>query len=136
MCYNFSGSWSDPGPHSSYEDAIGSGSSSSSTGLAYWANYRQFPTSKILLGIPFYGKDFDNDAAAITYRGIIELYPDAYNDDQVLNIYYDGVNTVKAKTRYVIDNQYSGIMIWEIGQDSRDATSSLLNAIDEEINSY
>lgn len=133
MGYNFSGSWSDPGPHSSYEDAIGSGSDVSSTGLAYWANYRKFPKSKILLGVPFYGKDFDNNAAGITYRSIVEMFPDAPNHDQVANIYYDGIETIKAKTQYVIENYFAGIMIWEIGQDTYADSTSLLKAIDEEI---
>ncbi len=136
MCYNFSGSWSDPGPHSSYEDAIGSGSSISSTGLAYWTNYRQFPKSKILLGIPFYGRDFDNNGAGISYYRIVEDYPEAPHQDQVANIYYNGIETIKAKTVYVMENNFSGIMIWELGQDSPVDSISLLNAIDEEIRSF
>ncbi|MQY79597.1 MAG: hypothetical protein GH151_10470 [Bacteroidetes bacterium] len=39
----FSGWWTGSGPHSSYEDAIGSGSDEGSTGLAYWVNYRGCP---------------------------------------------------------------------------------------------
>jgi len=135
MCYDFSGSWSDPGPHSSYEDAIGSGATVESTGLAYWVNYRQWSKSNILLGVPFYGRDFDNNGKGITYSTIVTLYPEAPNFDQVANIYYNGIETIKSKTRYVLENQYSGIMIWEIGQDSSVDSISLLNAIDEEINS-
>lgn len=71
MCYDFSGPWSAPGPHSSYEQSLGSGSSISSTGLAYWINYRKWPKEKILLGVPFYGCDFDKGGGeGITYTDI------------------------------------------------------------------
>ncbi len=130
MAYDYSGPWSDPGPHSSFEDAIGSGSSSSSLGLAYWVNYRGWPKNKILLGVPFYGRDFDiGGGSGVSYSDILADYPDAYLFDQKDNIYYNGVNTIAQKTQYVIDNQYSGIMIWELGQDSPVDSVSLLSAI-------
>lgn len=130
MCYDYSGPWSDPGPHSSFEDAIGSGSSSSSLGLAYWVNYRGWPKEKILLGVPFYGRDFDiGGGEGVSYADILKEYPDAYLYDQRDNIYYNGINTITQKTQYVIDNNYSGIMIWEIAQDSKVDSVSLLSAI-------
>jgi GH18 family chitinase len=51
--------------------------------------------------------------------------------DRVANIYYNGVETMTRKTQYVLDNDYSGIMIWELGQDvgSEADSISLLNAI-------
>lgn len=135
MCYDFSGPWSAPGPHSSYEQSIGSGSSSSSTGLAYWINYRKWPKEKILLGVPFYGRDFDNQGGqGITYSEITGLSSDAYLNDRINNIYYNGVVTMARKTRYVVENDYAGIMIWEIGQDSRIDSTSLLSTINSLIN--
>ncbi len=135
MCYDFSGPWSAPGPHSSYEQSIGSGSSIYSTGLAYWINARKWPKEKILLGVPFYGRDFDNGGGeGITYADILKLSPEAYKYDRINNIYYNGIETIARKTRYVVDNKLSGIMIWEIGQDSQVDSTSLLNAIDNEIN--
>ncbi|HLF35640.1 MAG TPA: glycosyl hydrolase family 18 protein [Cyclobacteriaceae bacterium] len=131
MCYDFSGPWSDPGPHSSFEDAIGSGSSASSLGLAYWVNYRGWPKEKILLGVPFYGRDFDTGGGAgVSYADILTEFPDAYLYDQKENIYYNGIATIAQKTQYVMDNNYSGIMIWEIAQDSQVDSLSLLSAID------
>ena len=132
MCYDFSGPWSDPGPHSSFEQAVGSGDDENALGLAYWVNYRGFPKEKILMGVPFYGRDFDyNDGAGVTYASIVDEYPDAPYMDQVDNIYYNGVETMARKTQYVLDNDYSGIMIWELAQDvGPEADSiSLLNAI-------
>jgi len=135
MCYDFSGPWSTPGPHSSYEQSIGSGSSSSSAGLAYWINYRKWPKEKILLGVPFYGRDFDNNGGeGITYSDILKLSPDAYLRDRINNIYYNGIPTMSGKTQYVVDNNLSGIMIWEIAQDSGVDSTSLLSAINSVIN--
>jgi len=134
MAYDFSGPWSAPGPHSSYEDAIGSGSDVSATGLAYWVNFRQWPKNNILLGVPFYGRDFDNQQGiGIAYEDILELYPDAWQYDQVANIYYNGIPTMQHKTQYVKDEQYAGIMIWELAHDHPADSLSLLNAIDQVI---
>lgn len=132
MSYDFSGTWSDPGPHSAYADAIGSGNTRSSTGLAYWVNYRGWPKDHILLGVPFYGKDFDQGGGfLLKYSEILNQFPDAYKYDRINNIYYDGIKTMADKTQYVIDNGFSGIMIWEITQDSKADSTSLLNAIDK-----
>lgn len=134
MSYDFTGSWSAPGSHSAYADAIGSGSSINSTGLAYWVNYRGWPKQKVLLGVPFYGKDFDQGGSYLTYADILRLYPDAYKNNRVNNIYYDGINTMADKAQYVADNQYAGIMIWQIIQDTRADSTSLLNVIDKVLN--
>ena len=86
--------------------------------------------------MPFYGRDFDNNGAGISYSRIVELYPDAPHQDRVANIYYNGIETIKAKTRYVMENNFAGIMIWELGHDSPVDSISLLNAIDEEIRAF
>ena len=129
MAYDFTGSWSEPGPHSSYEDAIGSGSSVSSTGLAYWINYRGWPAEKILLGVPFYGRDFSNGGKGITYRAILQRYPGAYDRDQVDEIYYNGRITIGRKASYVKHHGVGGIMIWELSQDTYVDSLRLLRVI-------
>jgi chitinase len=130
MSYDFTGPWSEPGPHSAFADAIGSGNDINSTGLAYWVNYRGWPKEHVLLGVPFYGKDFDQEGGLLlSYADILKQFPDAYKSDRVNNIYYDGINTIAEKTQYVVDNQYSGIMIWEITQDSHVDSTSLLSTI-------
>ena len=134
MAYDFSGSWSGPGPHSSYEDAIGSGSGQWSTGLAYWINYRGWPMEKILLGVPFYGRDFDLNGKGISYRDIVSQFPEAPGFDQINNIYYNGVETIRRKAVYVVENELSGIMMWELAHDSPEDSISLLNVIDAVIN--
>jgi chitinase len=130
MSYDFTGTWTAPGPHSSFTDAIGSGNTVNSTGLAYYANYRGWPKEKLLLGVPFYGKDFDIGGGMYTaYSDILLLHPEAYKYDQIDNIYYNGVSTITGKAQYVNDNGFSGIMIWEITQDSIVDSTSLLTAI-------
>lgn len=130
MAYDFSGPWSLPGPHSSYEQAIGTGNTSASTGLAYWEAYRGWPKSKILLGVPFYGRDFDvNQGEGISWRDILLRYPEAHLTDRVANIYYNSPATIAAKTRYAVDNGYGGIMIWELAQDTQEGEFRLLEAV-------
>lgn len=132
MAYDFTGPWSAPGPHSAFKDAIGSGNDINSTGLAYWVNYRGWPKEHVLLGVPFYGRDFDNlGGEGIAYSQILGLFPDAYLADRVNNIYYDGIATMAEKTQYVADNHYSGIMIWEITTDSPVDSTSLLSTINK-----
>jgi len=135
MGYNFSGPWSDPGPHSSYEQCIGSGNTSSSTGLAYWANYRGWDKNKLVLGVPFYGRDFDVDGGKpITYKDIIALDPTAAYVNQWNNIYYDGIDAVTRKAEYIVANNFPGMMIWELGQDAGVDSLSLLTAMDGVLN--
>lgn len=134
MAYDFSGWWTGPGPHSSYEDAIGSGSDEVSTGLAYWVNYRGWPKEKILLGVPFYGRDFDDNGKSISYRTIASQFPEAPEYDQINNIYYNGKETIRRKATYIVENQFSGIMMWELAHDAPEDSISLLNVIDEVIN--
>jgi len=135
MAYDFSGPWSAPGPHSSFEQSIGSGSNVSSTGLAYWVNFRNWSKDKIILGVPFYGRDFDNQGGTgITYASILDINPDAWKYDQVANIYYNGIATMEQKVQYIKDHQYPGVMIWELGQDHPADSLSLLNTIDQVLN--
>ena len=135
MAYDFSGPWSNPGPHSSYDQSIGRGASASSTGLAYWAGYRKWPSSKLVLGLPFYGRNFDDrGGSGIAYRDIVNLDADAPSKDRIKNIYYNGLQTIADKTQYVVDNNFPGVMIWELAHDVEDPAISLLDAIDRVAN--
>ena len=107
-------------PHSSYADAISS--------LNHWGSFG-FSNDKMYLGVPFYGKD---SQGTYTYKYIIDTYAPAPEVDLIGGINFNGIDTIKDKTRYVVENQYAGIMIWEISQDTDDG-SSLLTAINEVI---
>jgi len=66
MAYNASGLWniSNPGPHSSFEFAEES--------IDFWMITNNIPAHKLVLGMPFYGINFDPDIAASTTYGEIE----------------------------------------------------------------
>jgi hypothetical protein len=112
-------------PHSTYEDAV--------AGLLHWESLG-FPRPKMILGLPFFGKDTDlqtiNDYYA--YKNIINLYHPAPDVDEVAGINFNGIETIKAKTEYVLENNYGGVMFWELTNDTNDPTS-LLTAVSETV---
>lgn len=62
------------------------------------------------------------------------MYQNAYRKDHTayngMDVYYNGVETIKKKTGYAKEN-LGGIMIWELTQDTGNAEKSLLQAIGE-----
>ena len=93
--------------------------------LDYWQSYG-LPTEKTVLGVPFYGRP-----DGVAYRSLIEVDPAAAQRDESdfsgRKIYYNGIPTMQRKTELAL-KRASGIMIWELAQDSTDSTS-LLSAI-------
>ena len=120
MVYDKTGPWQpeDAGPHSPYSYA--------EEALTYWTKERKIPAEKLTLGIPFYGWDFDK-VNSIAYRELVAIDSANAYQDQVGNIYYNGIPTIKKKTRLAM-RSFGGIMIWELAQDSQDDLS-LLKAI-------
>lgn len=107
--------------HSQYEFAVNCGT--------YWTETRGLPGYKAVLGVPFYARPSWAD-----YGTILADVPDAYSRDSVsyngMEVYYNGVGTIKEKTKYAKEN-LGGIMIWELSQDTSDPEKSLLLAIGE-----
>lgn len=105
--------------HSQYEFAVSCG--------AYWKDTRGLPSHKVVLGVPFYARP-----SWAGYGAILADVPEAWSKDNVtyngMNVYYNGVDTIKKKTRYAKEN-LGGIMIWELTQDAADSDKSLLQAI-------
>ncbi|MCP4639149.1 MAG: hypothetical protein GY851_01880 [bacterium] len=89
------------------------------------------PPAKIGLGVPFYGRRMANTDEAMAYQGIVEQFAPSLEDDEAGGFYYNGPAMMRRKTRLAFDNGLSGIMIWEIGQDTHD-DSSLLRTIKDE----
>jgi GH18 family chitinase len=106
-----------PPNHSTFEFAVAS--------LDYWESYGA-PREKEVLGVPFYGKKAND--TSYSYKFITDTYQPGPEVDYIAGIGFNGINTVKQKTEYVLNNCYRGIMIWEISQDTFDETS-LLTAI-------
>lgn len=132
MIYDKTGPWSGTitGSHSDWDFFTNA--------IYYWLNNRKLPKEKLIAGVPFYGYKFSsrhyaNDALALTYKQILELYPeqDAHLKDSIGLLYYDGMPTIRRKAEYVKEQDLGGIMFWEMTQDTKDTEKSLLNQIYE-----
>jgi len=107
-------------PHSTFEDAVAA--------LHHWESFG-VPRSKMVLGLPFYGRDADPDSwVYYPYREIVALYAPPPEADDVAGINFNGIKTIQTKTAYIVEQHYGGVMIWELTNDSDD-TTSLLTAI-------
>ncbi|WP_445722232.1 glycosyl hydrolase family 18 protein [Flavobacterium sp.] len=128
MSYDLTGPWnpSNPGQHSPYSLAVDQ--------FNYWTS-RGLPSSKAIIGLPFYGFGFGSSAnQGISYADIVATYPGSENTDQVANtIYYNGIPTIKQKTAFAVQNA-GGVMIWQLAQDAT-GVKSLLSAVDDIIKS-
>lgn len=109
--------------HSTYEQSIAD--------IAFFLD-AGVPAEKLFLGIPFYGRQMISPQRAFTYAEIIDTYAPEADVNEVENIYFNGIQSVRDKTRYAYENEIGGIMIWEIAQDTQDETS-LLKSIGESI---
>lgn len=105
--------------HSPYQFAVDCG--------RYWKETRGLPAHKVVLGFPFYARPSWAD-----YGAILAAVPEASGSDHVLyngmEVYYNGVGTIREKTRYALET-LGGVMIWELTQDTSDRSKSLLQAI-------
>ena len=129
MAYDGAGPWNPkaPGQHSSFEFATNN--------VAYWLK-RGLPKSKAVLGVPFYGYGFGEAfrKGDYGYAKILAAYPGAEKSDQVGNmIWYNGLPTIRAKSRYVVEEGLGGIMIWSLDYDVK-GERSLLTTIHETLN--
>jgi len=124
MAYDGAGPWNPeaPGQHSSMKMAKES--------TEYWLK-RGLPKAKAVLGVPFYGYGFGKafKKRDYPYNEVVAAYPGAENADQVgETIWYNGVPTIKAKAKYVVDEGLGGVMIWSLDTDAK-GEKSLLSAI-------
>jgi len=129
MVYDFTGPWNPTasGQHSSYDNAIKS--------INYWKNTVGISGSKLTLGVPFYGYDFTNSSnvTSFTFGQMVSLNSSYSELDNIGSKFYNGRPTIKSKVK-LAGEQVSGIMIWELGQDSF-SEYSLLKTIHSEYNS-
>lgn len=110
--------------HSAYDFAVNCGK--------YWKNTRKMDASKVVLGVPFYGRP-----SWASYEEFLAADPKAAEGDVTnyngMEAHYNGPQTIRKKTEYALEN-LGGVMIWEITQDTTDQKKSLLTAIGETIN--
>ena len=127
MSYDAYGTWTGAGQHSPYSLAVSDFNAWKAKGV---------DPRKLIVGIPFYGYSWGaNGNRALTFNQITASYPGAENQDYVNSggdqVYYNGIATIKQKTRYAVDNA-GGIMIWELTQDAS-GNKSLFKAMADEM---
>lgn len=126
MAYDGAGHWNPnaPGQHSSFEFATNN--------VGYWLG-RGLPKDKAVLGVPFYGYGFGEAfrKGDYPYSKIVTSYPGAEKTDQVgKTIWYNGIPTIQAKSKYVVEQGLGGMMIWSLDYDVK-GERSLLSAMHE-----
>jgi chitinase len=124
MAYDGAGYWDPnaPGQHSSLVFA--------QQNVTYWLG-RGLLKSQAVLGVPFYGYGFGQAFRKrdYPYSEIIAAYPGSELLDQIGDtIWYNGLPTIRAKAKYVVDQDLAGLMIWSLDYDGKDERS-LLSAI-------
>jgi GH18 family chitinase len=87
------------------------------------------PKDKLVLGMPFYGRA-EGWISAMNYQEIVSLCNPMPSENYCDNHFFNGIDLVQQKTQYVLNNNYGGVMIWNLAQDTHDKTS-LLNSIND-----
>ena len=126
MAYDATGPWNPslPGQHSSYSFA--------EDGIDFWKNSVGIASSRLNLGLPFYGYDFVNSSTvnAFTYAQMVNTDPSYADLDNVGTAYYNGRPTIESKIE-LASNEVGGVLIWELGQDSYNQYSLLTTIHDK-----
>lgn len=105
-----------PVQHASFEDF--------EKDLANWSEKLKTPKNKIIGGLPFYGFIWDKTekkkGESIRYNDILTQWGNqaADKDELEARIYYNGRHTIQQKCHYIKENNYGGVMIWQLFQDT------------------
>lgn len=94
--------------------------------LTYWIDQRGLPARKAVLGLPFYAKP-----GYISYKALLAKGANP-SEDSFEKVFYNGAETMKAKTELALSRGCGGVMIWEISQDAA-GEHSLVRAINQAI---
>lgn len=132
--YNFTGAWASSAvdQHSSFEHFTAA--------ATQWGITNGIDKSKIILGLPAYGIQFQSTtiptgAVRKAYKVILTEYvsdtpagKDEIEKDGKI-VFYNGHPLVQQKSDYVVDNDFGGILLNDLSDDSEDDATSLLNVI-------
>jgi chitinase len=93
--------------------------------LKFWLG-KGLPKSKAVIGVPFYGYDAvgRQSYTETQYKDIIAKDSSAANRDLSNGVGYNGIPTIKRKTQLAMSSA-SGIMIWQLSEDTNGSTSLL-----------
>ncbi|WP_428908187.1 glycosyl hydrolase family 18 protein [Niallia sp. Krafla_26] len=94
--------------------------------VTYWSHLfdkHEISREKLVLGVPFYAQPEDPNSKQISYNTIINQHPENSAKDIVhingITYHYNGEETVQKKTKLALDHGFGGMMVWEIGHDSK-----------------
>jgi chitinase len=112
------------GRHSTFENATAEVKKVIDAGVA---------PSKIVFGLPFYGRGIKERNKTPTYKEIVAKYQPKPEIDEVDGIYFNGPDTIRRKVSHAREKGLAGVMFWELGQDAG-GDASLLRVIYQEAN--
>jgi chitinase len=158
MTFNYHGEWSDQSGHNTplYPPSPGLDSAGSiSRDIDYWTLDRGVPSSKILLGLAFFGNSFNSEDlyqpftafSQASYRDIEPLVGNGYTyywdnvsqvpylrqDNGPIVWSYDNVASIRRKCDYVIENRLGGVAIWDLAGDLINGRQRLLEAVADKL---
>ena len=154
MHYNYSGTWSSVAGHNAplFPRSDLGLTGSIHRNVIFLTETVNVPREKILVGIPFYGRQFKasglyaastggehllyNDIASMLWSGEwLPMWDDiskasyAVSNNKTLVLVYDDERSVEGKCEYVIENDLGGVMIWALGYDYLGDEAPLLDTI-------
>lgn len=110
--------------------------------LNWLADYKaqNIPSEKLIVGVPFYAQRpsvaGDNSSIAVTYRYILSKTFPAPGVNKYGKYSFNGQDLLREKVRFLMQNNYGGIMAWEMTQDVPvNSEYSLLRSVSEEYTS-
>ncbi|GEM_PF-874509 len=142
MAFNYSGGWgSSPiKHHAAWDDIHGA---LTATWEGSHSMIMKYDVAQTSIGVPFYNLVFNNGSnssvQAVSAGEIVNTLVDGLGVDYNAGSYdlngdlyfWETPELVKTKAQFASDNDYPGVFIWELHQDSADVSNQLLGHIGE-----